>query len=179
MNNQVHFHFGKKLSRRTVLRSAGVTLAIPWLSAMERTFAGQASAQPPRRFVAMTLGLGLYADNLFPESAGRNWKPTPYLESLQDIRDRFTVVSGSSHPGVSGAASARAGQRGLHGGPRGQRRYTPARPRDLRLDEGPFGAAPSSHGDLCVGPPGRRPISVDRVSGHSRPTRDGGVGFPR
>ena len=41
MKHQVHFHFGKKLSRRTVLRSAGVAMAIPWLSAMERAFAGQ------------------------------------------------------------------------------------------------------------------------------------------
>lgn len=108
MKHQIHFHFGKKLSRRTVLRSAGIAMSIPWLSAMERAFGGQASVQPPRRFVAMTLGLGLYADNLFPQSEGRNWKPSPYLESLQDIRDEFTVVSGSSHPGVSGGHRAEA-----------------------------------------------------------------------
>jgi hypothetical protein len=108
MNRQVHFHLGKKLSRRTVLRSAGVALSIPWLSAMERAFAGQTRAKPPRRFVAMTLGLGLHADNLFPEAAGRDWKPSPYLEGMQDIRDRFTVVSGSSHPAVSGGHRAEA-----------------------------------------------------------------------
>lgn len=108
MNRQVHFHFGKKLSRRTVLRSTGVALAIPWLSAMQRAFAGPAAEKPPRRFVAMTLGLGLLAENLFPETAGTDWKPTPYLEGLQDLRNRFTIVSGTSHPRVSGGHRAEA-----------------------------------------------------------------------
>ena len=108
MNRQVHFHSGKKLSRRTVLRSAGVAMSIPWLSAMEQAFGGQTLVKAPRRFVAMTLGLGLHPDNLFPESGGRDWKPTPYLESLQDIRDHFTIISGSSHPGVSGGHRAEA-----------------------------------------------------------------------
>jgi hypothetical protein len=75
---------------------------------MEQAFAGPVRAKLPRRFVAMTLGLGLHADNLFPESGGKDWKPTPYLESLQDIRDCFTIVSGSSHPSVSGGHRAEA-----------------------------------------------------------------------
>src|SRR5690349_3678800 len=108
MKRLVHFHSGKKLSRRTVLRSAGVAMSIPWLSAMEQAFAGHTRAKLPRRFVAMTLGLGLHPDNLFPESPGRDWKPTPYLESLQDIRDQFTIISGSSHPSVSGGHRAEA-----------------------------------------------------------------------
>lgn len=109
MSRQVHFNFGKKLSRRTVLRStAGVGMAIPWLSAMQKAFAGSEEQKPPKRFVAMTLGLGLHAENLNPEKGGRDYKPSRYLEKLQDIRDKYTVVSGTSHPDVSGGHRAEA-----------------------------------------------------------------------
>ncbi len=107
MTRRVHFSSGKQLNRRTILRSAGVAMAIPWLSAMDRAFAG--STKPvPRRFVAMTLGLGLHADNLFPEQPGTDYQLTPYLQHLADLRERFTVVSGTSHPDVSGGHRAEA-----------------------------------------------------------------------
>jgi hypothetical protein len=103
-----HFNFQRKLSRRTILRGAGVAMALPWLTAMSKAFADPKAEVAPRRFVAMTLGLGLHADNLFPDVAGRDYAPSPYLKSMQDLRDRFTVVSGVSHPGVSGGHRAEA-----------------------------------------------------------------------
>ena len=63
---------------------------------------------PPRRFVAMTLGLGLLAENLYPEEAGRNWTAPRYLAGLEDLRDQLTLISGTSHPGVSGGHRAEA-----------------------------------------------------------------------
>jgi hypothetical protein len=108
MADQIFFNFRRQLDRRTMLRGAGAAMALPWLSAMTEAFADSKSAQPPRRFVAMTLGLGLHADNLNPTEGGRSYKASRYLESLQDIRDKFTVISGSSHPGVSGGHRAEA-----------------------------------------------------------------------
>ncbi|MFI4877167.1 MAG: DUF1552 domain-containing protein [Blastopirellula sp. JB062] len=108
MASQVHFNFGKKLNRRTMLRSAGVAMSMPWLNAMSQAFAGHQSSPTPRRFVAMTLGLGLHADNLFPKTAGRDYEAPLYLKQLDSIRDRFTVISGTSHPGVSGGHRAEA-----------------------------------------------------------------------
>jgi hypothetical protein len=108
MFSRVQVDFQRRLSRRTVLRGAGVTLAMPWLSAMNAAFGETAVPQPPRRFVAMTLGLGLVADNLNPAEAGRDYQPSRYLEALQDVREQFTVISGSSHPGVSGGHRAEA-----------------------------------------------------------------------
>ncbi len=108
MSAPVHFNFQQKLDRRTFLRGAGAAMALPWLSAMSPTFAAP-SAEPRRRcFVAMTLGLGLHAENLFPEQAGRNYALSPYLRQLSDLREHFTVVSGSSHPGVTGGHRAEA-----------------------------------------------------------------------
>ncbi|EAQ82814.1 DUF1552 domain-containing protein [Blastopirellula marina] len=108
MSSQVHFNFGKKLNRRTVLRSAGIVMSMPWLSAMSQAFAGSDKPATPKRFVAMTLGLGLHSENLFPETAGRDYEAPLYLKQLEDIRDRYTVISGVSHPGVSGGHRAEA-----------------------------------------------------------------------
>jgi len=97
----------RHLNRRTVLRGAGVAMAMPWLSAMRPAFAA-AETRPPKRFVAITLGLGLHAENLFPEQPGRDYQPARYLEPLQDMRGHYSVISGTSHPGVSGGHRAEA-----------------------------------------------------------------------
>lgn len=108
MTNQVHFSLKRRLSRRTVLRGTGVALGIPWLSAMHRAFAREEEPTPTRRFVAMTLGLGLVGENLNPSESGRDYQPSRYLKSVMDLRDDFTVISGSSHPGVKGGHRAEA-----------------------------------------------------------------------
>ena len=99
---------GLQLNRRTLLRGAGVAISLPWLSAMQKAFADDAEQQRPRRFVAMTLGLGLLGENLNPKQSGAGYEASPYLRQLDDIRDRFTVISGSSHPEVSGGHRAEA-----------------------------------------------------------------------
>ncbi len=108
MTKRIHFSFRRVLHRRTVLRGTGVAMSLPWLAAMREALALAPTAGAPRRFVAMTLGLGLVAENLFPEQAGRNYRSSLYLKSLQDLRDQLTVVSGSSHPGVKGGHRAEA-----------------------------------------------------------------------
>ena len=105
---EFHINLQKRLDRRTVLRGAGAAMAMPWLNAMAPAFASSTEAAPPRRFVAMTLGLGLHSQNLVPSESGKDYEPSRYLEQLQDIRDKFTVISGSSHPGVRGGHRAEA-----------------------------------------------------------------------
>src|SRR5688572_11775176 len=102
MTLDVQFNVQRKLSRRTVLRGAGIALAMPWLTAMAPAFGDEKTAKPPRRFVAMTLGLGLHAENLNPKQDGKGYEASPYLAGIQHIRNDFTVISGASHPGVSG-----------------------------------------------------------------------------
>ncbi|MEC8556001.1 MAG: DUF1552 domain-containing protein [Planctomycetota bacterium] len=100
----------RQLHRRAVLRGAGVTMSLPWLTAMQRAVAMPAMRKetPAKRFVAMTLTLGLHGPNLVPEGEGLDYKPSMYLEDVQDLRDKLTVVSGSSHPGVNGGHRAEA-----------------------------------------------------------------------
>lgn len=106
--NAVQVTLRRALDRRTVLRGSGAALSLPWLTAMTPAFASAQETRPPKRFVAMTLGLGLVAENLFPEDDGRDYRPSRYLEQLQDLRDEITVVSGASHPGVTGGHRAEA-----------------------------------------------------------------------
>lgn len=104
----IQFNFKRRLARRTFLKGTGVALALPWLDAMRPAFANAEEKKSPHRFVAMTLGLGLHAPNLNPETDGKDYQASRYLTPLSDIRNEMTVVSGSSHPGVSGGHRAEA-----------------------------------------------------------------------
>ena len=71
----VHFASGKKLSRRAVLRNAGVCLGLPVLDAMTPAFAAAASpASGAKRFVGVSLALGLHGPNLNPKGAGTDYQ---------------------------------------------------------------------------------------------------------
>lgn len=97
----------KSLPRRTVLKQAGIALGLPFLDAMSPAF-GASAPTNPKRFVGVSLSLGLHNPYLVPKDKGSSYTPSPYLKSLQDIRDKFTVVSGASHPGVKGGHTAEA-----------------------------------------------------------------------
>lgn len=94
------------LSRRAFLRGTGVVLALPFLDAMRPAFAKDEAATVPRRMVAIETNMGILPQFFFPEKAGRDYELTPYLERLAAHRDRMTIFSGTSHPGVTGAHSA-------------------------------------------------------------------------
>lgn len=91
------------LPRRTVLRSAGASLALPLLECM--TPARASAAEPPRRMLIFVNNLGVLPKNFFPSTAGRDYEASPYLKELASVRNEFTVFSGFSHPGVSGGHS--------------------------------------------------------------------------
>jgi hypothetical protein len=90
-----------QLERRQFLRAAGISLALPCLDIFSSTRASSANDDPRRRMICICTPLGLYAPHFFPEKAGKDYEFTPYLESLKDYRDDFTVISGLAHPGMS------------------------------------------------------------------------------
>ncbi|MSV27570.1 MAG: DUF1552 domain-containing protein [Bryobacterales bacterium] len=94
----------RPLPRRTLLRGAGVTLALPALECMTPLFAK--TPAPPRRMLIISNNLGVLPKFFFPVAAGRDYETSPYLTALADFRDDLTVFSGLSHPGVSGGHSA-------------------------------------------------------------------------
>ncbi len=98
------------MNRRTLLRAAGVTLALPLLEGLapreSSARAAEAGAGDIRRMLAICAPLGIHTPNLFPEQAGREYTATPYLEPLQPLREKFTVISGLMHPDVDGGHDA-------------------------------------------------------------------------
>jgi hypothetical protein len=87
-------------TRRTFLRAAGVSLALPVLESLQpRAFAAGKTA-PIRRMLFLCTPLGVHPANFFPTEAGRDYALSPYLEVLKDFRQDFTVVSGLAHPEV-------------------------------------------------------------------------------
>jgi len=89
-----------------MLRGAGISLGLPLLEAMTPAIAAVKETKQAKRFVGMSLALGMHNPNLVPEGSGRAYKPSRYLAGIQDLREDFTVVSGSSHPGVTGGHTA-------------------------------------------------------------------------
>ena len=50
--------------------------------------------------------LGVLNERFFPADAGFNYKPSSYLELIQQHRNDFTVISGTWHPFVDGGHPA-------------------------------------------------------------------------
>lgn len=96
----------KHLSRRTFLRGSGITLGLPLLESMTPALSAAKDGGHAKRFVGMSLALGLHNPNLVPHGSGRDYQPSRYLAGIQDLREDFTIVSGSSHPGVTGGHTA-------------------------------------------------------------------------
>src|SRR5688500_10409570 len=93
-------HSASSLTRRTLLRAAGVSLALPLLQSLMPRRARAAEAAAPRRMVCICTPLGLHAPHLFPQTPGEDYELTPYLEILKEHRDDFTLISGLLHPEV-------------------------------------------------------------------------------
>ncbi len=101
----------RRISRRQLLRGAGVALALPFLEAMlppftKRLFAATPVEPKPRRMFAICNNLGVLPDYFFPSQGGRDYTLSPYLQELSSHKDDFTILSGVSHPGVDGAHSS-------------------------------------------------------------------------
>lgn len=60
---------------------------------------------PPRRMIGICNNLGLLPSHFFPKSSstGKDFEFSQYLNELSGHRERLTVMSGVSHPGVDGS----------------------------------------------------------------------------
>lgn len=88
-----------KLTRRTVLRGAGVALALPWLEGMTPVYGGTVASQAdkPVRVAALFFPNGVRADKWTPAETGSDWKPPAQLMPLESLRSEVSVVSGLWH----------------------------------------------------------------------------------
>lgn len=96
-------HRAPRTPRRNFLRASGVGLALPLLNAFLPRSAAAVEEGIPQRLVCICTSLGLHTPFLFPEQAGRDYEPTPYLKLLAEHRGDLTVFNGISHPDQSGS----------------------------------------------------------------------------
>lgn len=98
------------LNRRRLLRATGVAIGLPLLESMSlrscRATSPANAESDVRRMLAISAPLGIHTPNLFPKTSGTEYEVTPYLEPLQPLRSKFSVISGLMHPDVDGGHSA-------------------------------------------------------------------------
>lgn len=84
----------KTLPRRTFLRGAGVTLALPLLDAMIPAFSDAATvASPVRRLGFVYIPMGCNWFQFFPKEVGKLTELSPTLSTLTPVMDQVTVIS--------------------------------------------------------------------------------------
>jgi hypothetical protein len=101
----------KHLSRRTFLRGAGVTLALPFLESMlpAQTPLRQTAAAPTTRFTAIFFPHGMAPGYWVPKTEGTDFEFPPIMQPLEPFRERTTILSGlwcksaEPPPGATGA----------------------------------------------------------------------------
>jgi hypothetical protein len=91
----------KAISRRTVLRGMGATIALPLLESMVPAFT--ATAQTPaanvaKRFGSIYLPHGYIMDMWKPETAGTGFEFKPINKPLEPLRDRIVLMTGLASP---------------------------------------------------------------------------------
>jgi hypothetical protein len=90
----------KALSRRTVLRGLGTTVALPLLDAMvpALTAVQKTAAAPVRRLGVVYHPNGVIYENWLPKGTGRDFTLSPILEPLEPFKQQLIVITNlSSH----------------------------------------------------------------------------------
>jgi len=83
----------KAMPRRTFLRGAGVTLALPFLDAMIPAFSNAAATAPVRRLGFVYIPMGCNWFQFFPAAVGKITELSPTLSTLNPCLDQVTVIS--------------------------------------------------------------------------------------
>jgi hypothetical protein len=92
----------KHLSRRTLLKGAGVAIGLPFLESMIPAWTPTAKAATPApRFGVVYFPNGAIMQQFTPSATGEGFEFTPILKPLESFKDSLVVVTNltRSHPG--------------------------------------------------------------------------------
>ena len=87
----------KHISRRTVLRGIGASIALPLLDAMNpaaTAWAQTPAGETPKRFAFVGFPHGAVMDRWSPAQVGPDYEMSAILEPLTSVREHLTIVSG-------------------------------------------------------------------------------------
>jgi hypothetical protein len=95
------------LSRRTFLRGAGVTLALPLLESMipAATLLGQTAAKARTRLGAIYFPHGAIMSQWTPAAEGAAFELTPILQPLKPFYNQVTIISDLRHANAYGSGA--------------------------------------------------------------------------
>jgi hypothetical protein len=98
----------KHLSRRTVLRGVGATLALPLLDAMipARTALAQTAAAAKMHMGFVYFPHGAIMDKWTPAADGKSFELAPLLEPLKAFQKQITIVTGLENKHAAGPTHA-------------------------------------------------------------------------
>jgi Protein of unknown function (DUF1552) len=90
---------GGRISRRTMLRGVGATMALPWLDAMapSKAAAAETAAGPAVRFAALYMANGAYMPDWKPKGEGAGFDLSKTLSPLASHKNDVLVLSGLWH----------------------------------------------------------------------------------
>ncbi|MDP9170124.1 MAG: DUF1552 domain-containing protein, partial [Acidobacteriota bacterium] len=93
-----------RISRRTVLRGAGVTMALPWLESLHALGDTPSAAASvfPKRFAVVFLGNGINEDHWSATGAGADMKLSKSLEPLEPLKKKINVIDGLFNKAATG-----------------------------------------------------------------------------
>jgi len=90
-------NFQTKLSRRTVLRGLGISLALPWLEATGTIAKAAVAAPSPTRMGFIFVPNGIVMENWTPKTEGYGFELTRILQPLAPLKDDLLVLTGLTH----------------------------------------------------------------------------------
>jgi Protein of unknown function (DUF1552) len=104
----------RSISRRTVLRGIGVTMALPWLESVPSfglLSTAHAAESLPKRFAVLFMGNGINGNHWWARGRGAEMKLSRSLAPLEPLKTKINVINGlfnqpavgmGIHPGQTG-----------------------------------------------------------------------------
>jgi hypothetical protein len=98
------------LTRRTFLKGAGVSVALPWMESL-RAFGQDKKAGPPVRLAVLFAGNGFHGKEWWAKGDGKAMQLGKVLEPLEKHKDKLVFIRGlyNQHSGKGGIHSAQTG----------------------------------------------------------------------
>ncbi len=84
----------RRISRRTVLRGAGVTMALPFLDSVQGLANTQSPAEFPKRFAVMFMGNGINGNHWTAAGSGAEMQLGRTLSVLEPLKHKINVIDG-------------------------------------------------------------------------------------
>ncbi|MCH2059750.1 MAG: DUF1552 domain-containing protein [Verrucomicrobiales bacterium] len=92
----------RNISRRSVIRGAGATLALPMLEIMGGRSRARSSAVGPVRAAFFYVPNGVVQRSWHPDATGRDYQLSPTLKPLEPVREKVTVLTNLDRVKVAG-----------------------------------------------------------------------------